>query len=76
MKMRKTLVEALKSHARGHIDKHLANIEVYLQNAAGVGEHPDVVEECKKLVKQIADARELRQTAKSLSINADGTINE
>ena len=54
MKMRKTLVEALKSHARGHIDKHLANIEVYLQNAAGVGEHPDVLDAVEKELEVIA----------------------
>ena len=37
MAMRKKLVEALKSHARGHIDKHLANVEVYLENARKFG---------------------------------------
>jgi hypothetical protein len=65
MAMRKKLVEALKSHARGHIDKHLANIEVYLQNAAGVGEHPDIVEAIEKeldIVAQYHDQLEVIAT--------------
>jgi len=28
--MRNKILAAVKSHAQGHIDKHLANIEVYL----------------------------------------------
>ena len=63
--MRKKLVEALKSHARGHIDKHLANVEVYLENAAGVGEHPDIIEAIEKeldIVAQYHDQLEVIAT--------------
>lgn len=28
----------------GQINKHKMNVEVYLQNPAGIGEHPDVME--------------------------------
>lgn len=31
------MVEALKSHAQAHIDKHRMNVEVYLNNPVGVG---------------------------------------
>ena len=41
MSIRQTLIDAFKSHAKGHIDKHVANVEVYLNNPVGVGEHPD-----------------------------------
>ena len=34
--MRQILLNAVRSHARGHIDKHVANIEVYLSNPAGL----------------------------------------
>tara|TARA_B100000073_G_C23499527_1_gene479171 strand:- start:346 stop:561 length:216 start_codon:yes stop_codon:yes gene_type:complete len=63
--MRKKLIEALKSHARGHIDKHLANVEVYLENAAGVGEHPDILEAIEKeldIVAQYNDQLEIIAT--------------
>jgi len=53
--MRANIIEALKSHATGHIDKHKANVEVLLQKTAGVAEHPDVVETIEKELKIIAD---------------------
>ena len=51
--MRQKLLNAVKNHAQGHIDKHLANIEVYLNNPAGVGEHPDIVEAIEKELEEI-----------------------
>ena len=53
--MRSKLIEALKSHATGHIDKHKANVEVLLQKATGVAEHPDVIETIEKELKIIAE---------------------
>lgn len=54
MKMRETLIKAVVSHAQGHINKHLANIEVYLTNPAGVGEHPDIMEAIEMELEQVA----------------------
>lgn len=51
--MREKLLKAVKSHAQGHIDKHLANIEIYLNNPVGVGEHPDIVEAIEKELEEI-----------------------
>lgn len=42
--MRKQLINAMKAHATGEIQKHLANVEVYLSNPAGIGEHSDITE--------------------------------
>ena len=42
--MRTQLISALKAHANGEIQKHLANVEVYLENPAGIGEHSDITE--------------------------------
>ena len=42
--MREQLIRALKAHANGEIQKHLANVEVYLTNPVGIGEHSDVTE--------------------------------
>tara|TARA_R100000700_G_C3087801_1_gene90548 strand:+ start:46 stop:246 length:201 start_codon:yes stop_codon:yes gene_type:complete len=41
--MRAQLIKALLSHAQGDLQKHLANIEIYLANPAGIGDHSDVV---------------------------------
>ena len=45
---RKLMIEAMIKHAEGHIAKHKANVEVYFHNAAGVGEHPDILEAIEK----------------------------
>jgi hypothetical protein len=52
--MRKKILTAVKSHAQGHIDKHLANIEVYLSNPAGIGEHSDIIEAIEIELEQVA----------------------
>lgn len=53
--MRETLLEAVRTHAFGHINKHKANIEVYLHNPAGIGEHSDIVEAIEVELKAIAE---------------------
>ena len=52
--MREKLLQAVKSHAQGHIDKHVANIEVYLANPAGIGEHSDIIEAIEIELEQIS----------------------
>jgi hypothetical protein len=52
---RKNMIEAIKDHAKGHIKKHTMNVEIYLKNAAGVGEHPDIMEAVEKELKIIAE---------------------
>ena len=42
--MREQLIKALLAHAQGDIAKHKANIEVYLANPVGIGEHSNIVE--------------------------------
>ena len=46
--MREQIINALIAHAHGDIAKHKANVEVYFHNAAGVGEHPDILEAIEK----------------------------
>lgn len=38
------ILKALHAHALGNIGLHKANIEIYLKNPAGIGEHSDVLE--------------------------------
>ena len=42
--MREQLIKALLAHAQGDIAKHKANIEVYLANPVGIGEHSNILE--------------------------------
>ena len=52
--MRDQLVRALISHAQGDIQKHVANVEVYLTNPAGIGEHSNIVEAIEEELNIIA----------------------
>lgn len=42
--MRNQIIEALKAHAHGHVEKHRLNVEVYLSNPVGIGEHSDIMD--------------------------------
>jgi hypothetical protein len=52
--MREKLLTALEAHAKGHIEKHRINIEVYLTNSVGIGEHSDIIETIEKELDEIA----------------------
>ena len=52
--MREQLIKALLAHAQGDIAKHKANIEVYLANPVGIGEHSNIVEAIETELDMIA----------------------
>ena len=41
--LRKDILEALITEAQGKIIKARMNVEIYLHNPVGIGEHPDVL---------------------------------
>ena len=52
--MREKMLQALKAHATGHIKKHTMNVEVYLTNPVGIGEHSNVMEAIEEELNMIA----------------------
>ena len=52
--MREQLIKALLAHAQGDIQKHVANVEVYLEHPAGIGEHSNIVEAIEQEINEIA----------------------
>ena len=52
--MRDQLIRVLLAHANGDIQKHVANVEVYLTNPAGIGEHSNIVEAIEQELDMIA----------------------
>ena len=60
------IMNALIAEANAKEAKAIANLNAYMTNSAGIGEHPDIVAECAKLVKDIAEAREVIETVNSL----------
>ncbi len=52
--MREQLLSAVKAHAQGEIAKHRANVNVYLEHPAGIGEHSDITEAIQVELDKIA----------------------
>ena len=53
------LLEAEKASAKVCLDN-------YLYNSAGIGEHPDIMEECTKLLKKMDESQSALDTLKQL----------
>tara|TARA_B100000963_G_C22350472_1_gene547014 strand:- start:419 stop:664 length:246 start_codon:yes stop_codon:yes gene_type:complete len=52
--MRDIMLAALKSFYVGNINRHIANVEVYLRMPVGIGEHSDIQESIDKEIEKIA----------------------
>ena len=52
--MREQMIKALLAHAQGDIAKHRANVEIYLTNPVGIGEHSNVMEAIEEELNMIA----------------------
>jgi len=52
--VRQQILEAVVRNAEGNIAVHETNVEVYLNNPAGIGEHSDVVEAVIAEIEKIA----------------------
>ena len=74
METREQIIQAVKQHAIGHIEKHKMNVEVYLTNPVGVGEHPDIIEAVEKeldLIAQYDDQLEMMNKYFPVEDNAE-----
>ena len=49
------ILTAVRQHAEGHVAIHKANIDVYMTNPAGIGEHSDISEAVIEELKKIAE---------------------
>lgn len=48
------MISALLAHAQGDIQKHKMNVEIYLTNPTGIGEHSDIMEAIEQELNMIA----------------------
>ena len=42
--MKQEMIDVLREHSKANINLHKANINVYLKNPSGIGEHSDIME--------------------------------
>ena len=52
--MKEKIGEAIEKHLEGHVALHKANIEIYLANVVGIGDHPNVMETIEKELEQVS----------------------
>lgn len=51
-------VDALRAKYTAEKLEAIATLEVYVKNAAGIGEHPQIIEEMATLVEKVANAND------------------
>lgn len=63
---RESLLRALASQYQGEMDIAMANINVYQNNPAGIGEHPDVAQALDTQIEKYATAKEKYEAVQEL----------
>ena len=56
--MKAMILEALQAKYFGEIKEAQANIEIYLENPVGIGEHPEILDAIDTQISKLAEAQE------------------
>ena len=62
--MKRAILDALSAKYEAEIAHADATLKIYLENSVGIGEHPQHIDECDKLVEKIANAKEKLEVLK------------
>mgnify|MGYP003152181142 FL=1 len=62
--MRRAILDALIAKYEADIAHADATLKIYLEHSVGIGEHPQHIDECDKLVDKIANAKEKLEVLK------------
>ena len=62
--MRSLLLKSFATYLEGKIEYHRANIEVYLHNPAGIGEHPDIMEAIESEMRKLTEYQDMLESTK------------
>ena len=58
MELRRVINEAFEKRYEAQLAESDATLKIYLENSVGIGEHPQHVDECDKLIAKVAEAEE------------------
>ena len=58
MELRAVIIEALEKRFEAQLAEADSTLKIYLENSVGIGEHPQHVDECDKLIAKVAEAEE------------------
>lgn len=59
--MRDAILDALEAKYHGEMQETLINIEIYLENPVGIGEHPEILQAIDSQLSKFAEAEEKRK---------------
>ena len=58
MDLRTVIIEALEKRYEAQLAESDATLNIYFENIICIGEHPQHVDECDKLIAKVAEAEE------------------
>ena len=58
MELKAVIIEALEKRYEAQLAESDATLKIYLENSVGIGEHPQHIDECDKLIAKVAEAEE------------------
>ena len=58
MDLKEQMIKAARLHAEAELELHKTNIEVYMQQVVGIGEHSDIIETIQKELDKMATAHD------------------
>lgn len=62
--MREAILDALNAKYHGQMQEALVNIEIYLENPTGIGEHSEILEAINSQLTKFTEAEEKRNALK------------
>ena len=62
--LKDVIIQALEDKYNAQISEAEATLKIYFTNSVGIGEHPQHIEECDKLINKIAEAEDKLQVLK------------
>ena len=56
--LKRAILQALEDRYNAQISEADATLKIYMEQSVGIGEHPQHIDECDKLIEKIANAEE------------------
>ena len=56
--LKRAILQALEDRYNAQISEADATLKIYMEQSVGIGEHPQHIDQCDKLIEKIANAEE------------------
>ena len=56
--LKRAILQALEDRYNAQISEADATLKIYMEQSVGIGEHPQHIDECDKLISKIAEAED------------------